>query len=84
VGHIFTEVDAINMDDEINRFLLSRQRDSVSTRNRITSIFREISDVPYWHCYNYPWFLGELFKVNQKLNKNQKIMLILPSASLIG
>lgn len=75
VGHIFTEVGSANMDDEINRFLQIEQQDSLSTRTHITSIFREISDVPYWHCYNYPWFLGELFKLNQKLNDNQKVML---------
>lgn len=75
VGHIFTEVGVANMDSEINKFLLSEQIDSVSTRNRITSIFREIDSSPFWHCYNYPWFLGEIFNINQTLNGDKKITL---------
>ena len=75
VGHIFTEVGVVNMDDEINDFLQSKQQDSLSTRNKITSLFRDIDFQPYWHCYSYPWFLGELFKINQNLNRNMKLML---------
>ncbi len=75
VGHIFTEVGVANMDSEINKFLLSEHKDSISTRNSITSIFRKIDSSPYWHCYSYPWFLGEIFKINQALNGDKKLML---------
>ncbi len=73
-GHIFTEVGIANMDGEINTFLKSRWQDSVATRNKITSIFRDIDYSPYWHCYNYPWFLGELFRLNQNLSEDRKLM----------
>lgn len=75
VGHIFTEVGCANLDGEINQFLQSNQEDSVSIRKSITSIFRDIDYRPYWHCYSYPWLLGELYKVNQNLKKDKKLML---------
>jgi hypothetical protein len=74
-GHIYTEVGATNMDAEINTFLKSGWQDSLSARNKITSIFRDIDYSPYWHCYNYPWFLGELYKINQGLREDKKLML---------
>jgi hypothetical protein len=75
VGHIFTEVGVANLDKDINGFLMSKQKSSVATRNRITSIYREIDYTPYWECYSYPWFLGELFKINQGLSKERKLVL---------
>lgn len=75
VGHIFTEVGVVNMDETINGFLSSEYKDSLTTRNQITSIFREVDYNPYWHCYSYPWFLGELFKLNQSLDVKNKLKL---------
>lgn len=75
VGHIFTEVGVVNMDRSINKFLQSKHQDSLSTRKKITSIFRDLDSSPYWHCYSYPWFLGQLFKINQNLNYKQKLAL---------
>ncbi len=75
VGHIFTEVGVANMDSEINKFLQSEFKDSLTTRNQITSIFRDIDYTPYWHCYNFPWFLSELYKLNQGLSEPQKVLL---------
>jgi len=75
VGNIYTEVGVANMDYEINNFLQGEQQDTISTRNEITRIFREIDFTPYWHCYNFPWFLGELFKLNQHLPMPKKIKL---------
>lgn len=75
VGHIFTEVGVVNMDETINSFLFSEYEDSLTTRKRITSLYREVDYNPYWHCYNYPWFLNQLFKLNQNLNCDDKVML---------
>ncbi len=75
VGNIYTEVGVANMDDEINTFLQRKQPDSISTRNEITKIFRDIDFTPYWHCYNFPWFLSELYTLNQDLPKDKKINL---------
>lgn len=75
VGHIFTEVGVANMDEKINEFLQNTYQDSLFIRGKITTILREIDSSPYWHCYSYPWFLGELFKVNQNLNKDRKLIL---------
>ncbi len=75
VGNIYTEVGVANMDNNINTFLHSTQKDSISTRNEITKIFRDIDFTPYWHCYNFPWFMNELFTLNQKLSENKKINL---------
>jgi hypothetical protein len=75
VGNIYTEVGVANMDDKINIFLQSNQPDSISSRKEITKIFRDIDFTPYWHCYNFPWFLNELYTLNQDLPKNKKIKL---------
>ncbi len=75
VGNIYTEVGVVNMNEEINSFLQSKQQDSISTRKRITRIFRDIDFTPYWHCYNFPWFLNELYNLNQNLPINKKIKL---------
>lgn len=74
-GHIFTEVGVANMDDKINSFLQSKQKDTVTTRNQITEIFREMDSSPYWHCFNFPWFIKQVFDINQSLPKSQKLML---------
>ncbi|MUU78688.1 hypothetical protein [Winogradskyella endarachnes] len=75
VGHIYTEVGVFNMNNAINTFLQSKDVDSISDRKNISNIFRNIDNTPYWHCNNYPWFLWELFKLNQSLPTDKKIRL---------
>ncbi len=75
VGQIFTEVGVSNMDSVINNFLQSDYKDSLTARKKVTSIFREIDYTPYWHCYSYPWFLSELYKINQTLSLDKRISL---------
>ena len=75
VGQIFTDVGVSNMDSVINNFLQSDYKDSLTTRKKVTSIFREIDYTPYWHCYSYPWFLSELHKINQTLSLDKRISL---------
>ena len=75
VGNIYTEVGVENMDNRINKFLQSEQQDSLTTRNKITGIFRDADYSPFWDCYNYPWFLSQIHKVNQKLPGPKKIRL---------
>jgi hypothetical protein len=75
VGTVFTEIGSVNFGDRINGFVHSDQPDSVSAWNVVTALFREIADVPYWHCYNYPWFLTEIQKLNQGLPESKKIAL---------
>jgi hypothetical protein len=75
VGVVFTEVGAVNMGERINEFLYSAQTDSIALRHAVTEIFREIHDTPYWHCYNFPWFLSEIQKINRELGNEEKIEL---------
>ncbi|MDR2936421.1 MAG: hypothetical protein LBU80_03660 [Rikenellaceae bacterium] len=74
-GTVFTEIGAVNMGERINEFLHGVQPDSVSARNIVTVLFRDIDKAPYWHCYNYPWFLNEIHNINRELPDDKKISL---------
>lgn len=73
VGHIYMEVGSMNMDERINRFLQSDFEDPNAMRDTLTGIFRDIDYSLYWHCYNYPWFLAEIYRINQTLPVGKKL-----------
>lgn len=75
VGLIYTEIGIVNQGKRINEFLRSPLVDSAASRRELTSLFRDSDSSPYWHAYNFPWFLWELFKFNQTLPADKKIAL---------
>lgn len=75
VGLIYTEIGVVNQGKRINEFLRGPLVDSAASRSELTSLFRDSDSSPYWHAYNFPWFLWELFKFNQTLPADKKIAL---------
>lgn len=73
VGNIHMEVGTRNSFSLINGFL---QKDSL-TQNEITKnvlqIIRNNDFEPIWEKYNYPYFLENLYTINQTLPQEKKI-----------
>jgi hypothetical protein len=73
LGDIFAEVPLLNMQNRINRFLISEIEDSIAIHNQLTSIVRDYHDITDWDACNLPWFLRELQELNRSLPESKKI-----------
>ncbi len=78
VGHIYTEVGVTNIDERINKFLVSPPNDSISMRKQVTEIFRDADSTPYWMAYSFPWLLMQISELNRSL-PSEKRLLVHPS-----
>ncbi len=75
VGHIFTELGSVSIDERLNEFLLSKKISATDTEKRLLSVYRDMFDQPYWEPYSYPWLINAVFNINQNLSDNLKIQM---------
>lgn len=72
-GEIYHEIGVGNMDKRINNFLSKKINNSKTAREEATKIFNDVGYREYWNCYNYPWFLIQIQKLNNSLPDSKKI-----------
>jgi len=74
VGVAYTEVGGYNRSRQVNEFLVKEGLDSITIHKEVTGLLRNADmSANVWFAHSYPWFLQEIYKLNQRLNKEDKI-----------
>jgi len=75
VGNIFIEVCGRNQEKNIDILLKSNNLSNKKIEELVLEINRNSSIHPLWNNLNFSYFLKGLYKINDRLNDNQKINL---------
>ena len=73
VGNIYVEVGMRNLNPEINEFIHSNDISNEELEKKLIYFQQKSSSSPIWSYYNYNYFLKNLYLINQKLPKVDKI-----------
>lgn len=69
------EMGGSNYDDEINKYLFSKNLSLEQSNNKALEIQRNAMWYPLWERYNYHFLLTTLYEINKPLPEQKKIKL---------
>lgn len=75
VGHIYMEMGGSNWDKPMNDYLHAEKLRQEESIKRALYIQQNAMWYPLWARYNYHYLLTNLYEINSKLPKNQKLSL---------
>lgn len=75
VGHIYMEMGGSNWDKPMNEYLHAEKLSREESIKRALYIQQNAMWYPLWARYNYHYLLTNLYDINSKLTKNQKLSL---------
>ena len=75
VGNVFTEVGTSSLNPALNNFLHKKNLSTLQQQRQILSFDRNLTWGVVWEKYNYPYFLQNLYALNNRLPSKKAINL---------
>lgn len=75
VGNVFTEVGTSSLNPGLNSFLHTKNLPAEQQQQQILSFHRNLTWFTFWEKYNYPYFLQNLYTLNNSLPPKRAINL---------
>jgi hypothetical protein len=75
VGNVFTEIGLSTLSPSVSRLLKAENLPEDSVERAILHIQRNCSFFPIWENFNFSFFIRQIYDLNQRLPKEQRISL---------
>lgn len=73
VGHVYTEVGAVNRIEWANKVLKEQYENDADFEKALIQLYRELEFYPLWEKYNMYKYLKGIYNINKTLNNDKKI-----------